>query len=183
MFLWLVAAVAGTTVVAGRVDGKIVGRSDMNNLDLNSVDSEWSDYQDREVVVRVDDKNNVNAYVAEVNREDRDVRAGDECQTSSKCSDGEDGKRGECRCDPFEIARRAFGDTGKSNDHRTFEVVSEVASETIQGASAVGVRIPGVPGEMAGEKDQVMKVSLIRTCVTRARARSWSSRSRTVSSS
>ena len=49
----------------------------------------------------------------------------------------------------------------KSKDHRTFEVVSEVAiRDHTQGASAVGVRVPGVPVEMAGEKNPVLKIAL-----------------------
>ena len=42
--------------------------------------------------------------------------------------------------------------------HRTFEVVS-VISKTTHGASAIGVQIPGVLVDMAGENDSVVKIA------------------------
>ena len=85
MSLVLVAAVAGTSIVAGRVDNEIVGRSDGKDFDLNSENSKWSNYQDRAVVVRIEDRNCGITHVANVNRKDLDVRADDECQKSSMC--------------------------------------------------------------------------------------------------
>ena len=99
---------AGTSIVAGRVDGEIVGRSDGKDFDLNSVFSKWSDYQDRAVAVRIDERNCGITHIANVNREDLDVRADDECQASSMCGDGVGGRRSGCGLDPFKIAQRSF---------------------------------------------------------------------------
>ena len=98
-------------IVAGKVNGETVGRSDGQNLDLNSVDSKPLDYQDCDVVVRIDERNCGITYVANVKSVNCYVGAGDECQSSSKRGDGEGGMRRECRCDLFEIARKPFGDT------------------------------------------------------------------------
>ena len=72
------AAVSGSSIVAGRVYGENVGRSVGKNLDLKSADSERSNYQDREVVVRIDDRNCGTTCVASVDREDLDVGADDD---------------------------------------------------------------------------------------------------------
>ena len=105
MSLVLVAAVAGTSIVAGRVHNEIVGRSDGKDFDLNSENSKWSDYQDRAVVVRIEDRNCGITHVANVNRKDLDVRADDECQKSSMCGHSVGVRRNGCGLDRFEIAQ------------------------------------------------------------------------------
>ena len=55
-----------TSIVAGRVDNEIVGRSDGKDFHLNSVYNKWSDYQDRAVVVRIDERKCGITHVANV---------------------------------------------------------------------------------------------------------------------
>ena len=117
-------------IVAGKVDGEIVGRSHGKNLDLNSVDK-MLNYQDCEVVVlgaavlkcnllgiRDPSRKDIKALhvqcrlergiacLVQVGKEDIDV-GDDECQASSKCGDGEGGRRSGCGIDPFEITQRS----------------------------------------------------------------------------
>ena len=119
-------AVAGTSIVAGRDDGEIAGRSDGKDFDLNSVYSKWSDYQDHAVVVR---KNCGITHVANA------VDADSILSSSPKGALGDSGKRND-----FEVTSW-FCEIKDG----TVEVVS-VVSETTQGASAVGVRVPGRNG-------------------------------------
>ena len=129
------AAVSGTSIFAGRVYGENVARSVGKNLDLKSADSERSNYQDREVVVRIDDGNCGTTCVASVDRKDLDVGAADDCQASSKCGDGEGGRRSGCGLDRFEIAQRSFRrwrrseplDERMSERNASFERVAQCA--------------------------------------------------------
>ena len=86
MFLCLVAAVSGTSVVAGKVDDEYVVRSVGRNINLSSVDSKGPNYQDCEVVVDIDERPQFCciACVVHVNKEDFDVGDGDECRARFK---------------------------------------------------------------------------------------------------
>ena len=96
VFLCLAIAVTDKITVAGKVVFETVVSSVGRNLDLSSVDSKWLNYRGCEVLC-IDEQSRRIECVVHVGKEDLDVGDGDECRASSKCGDGEDGRRGGCR--------------------------------------------------------------------------------------